>query len=368
MKAVFCLLAVCAMAFLAPSAMAQQRPSVDDILKALDAADQPGKLWSEDVRRQLHSTGNSTGKSETVRLGTVVEQEGATLEGCDECLECEDCCWWGGEAFFAVDGWKSRIDDDRGNNFGVRGGLNLAAPLTCDGWNGQLGASYGGYDFHGRDNGESSSVEDQVFITGGVFRNADPCGCNWYDAFNAGVVYDQMFTDNSGDPSVSLTVGQVRFYVGYLWDDCNEVGVWGATDTDWDILDIDDNNPTNVRRTRSLQQISAFWRHQWCYGADTMAYVGVAEDPGEVVFGFRGSVPLNDCLAMTAGFHYILPSTSGGDFPVSSWTEEYWNVYAGFTYYLGAGRPCSLAGSGCSPLLPVADNGTFALETGPGNF
>ena len=60
----------------------------------------------------------------------------ATFE--DAGVACDACCsdgigtWWDNSLiFFAADGWNMRIDDDAGNKFGLRTGINTGFALLC---------------------------------------------------------------------------------------------------------------------------------------------------------------------------------------------------------------------------------------------
>jgi len=255
--------------------------------------------------------------------------------------------------FFVTDSWKSRVDDNSSNNAGLRGGLNFGYAL-CHAFDVQLGASFAGYDFHGRDGAtvgpttdEPSSVEDHVMLTAGI-----------------SVVYDQLIADNVGEANDRLSLGQLRARIGLLCDPCNEFGVWGTASVQRQFL-------RNANRdVRALDQLNIYWNHLWCTGAHTMCWIGIAEEPGEMTFGMSGEAPLSDCLALYANAHYILPSTSGAQpDAVNAFSEESWNVSFGLTYYFGGGA-CrnSLLGARPLPLLPVADNGSFALRIPSGNF
>ena len=274
--------------------------------------------------------------------------------------------------FGAADGWKGPIDDDWNNNFGFRFGANLGLPLWQEkGLGFQFGTSYGLYDFHGRGAGENSSIEEQWFITTGLFHRCNFGESQGGDRISWGAVYDHMITDNSGEQAWEVDLGQFRGQIGYALDPTNEVGLWGAfnpgTDDD---LDDNDGGPTPDDTIRPLDQISLFWRHTWCSAADTMLYIGLAEDPGEFVFGARGQVPLSPSCALFGGFHYILPSTAGGGFHAGRddvFAEEFWNVSVGVAFYPGAKAGSrSVCDHRWLPLLPVADNGSFVIEAHPG--
>jgi hypothetical protein len=301
-------------------------------------------------------------------------EHGGDCDGCcDECQECCDDCgcvgncttatfFYGGALLGAVDGWKGRIDDENNNNFGGRIGGNFGVTFMED-FGLQLGGSYGGYDFHGRGERQRQAGEQQVFITGGAFKRFRRCLDSLWDRFCFGAVYDLMIADNLGEQADGLTIGQIRGRAGLAFNECTEFGVFGSIGIENETLTFAE------RRVRSLDQIAIYWRRVWDYGADTMLYFGFAEDPGEVLFGLAGECPLNDGIALFGNFHYILPSTQGGDFPLNSYTEEFWNVSVGLTFYWGTRAPrAHIAGDRWMPLIPLADNGSFALEVPAGNF
>jgi hypothetical protein len=273
--------------------------------------------------------------------------------------------------FGAVNAWRGPLDSVSENSFGVVGGFNAGRPLFEDAGIGvQFGMSYGVYDFHGRDEfsveSEPSSVEEQLFFTTGLFRHCekccDPCA-SLYDRVSWGVVYDYMVTDNTGAVAAELDLGQFRWQVGYACDCANEVGIMGSisdgSDDEFDALGLE-------HTTRSIDQVSVYWRHlHCCSGLETKVYTGWAEELGDWVVGFNASLPINDCWAMFGGFTYILPSSDGG---ADGSSEEFWNVMTGFAYYPGGNaRNNGICGHRWMPLLPVADNGSFALDLGPVN-
>lgn len=265
--------------------------------------------------------------------------------------------------FAAADAWRGPMDGDLSNNFGGRIGFNAGMPLLEDRRiGGQFGMSYGVYDFHGRDEfapeTEASSLEGQLFITAGVFKHCD-LSSSCPDRISWGIVYDCMITDNTTPCTAELNVGQFRGQVGYACDANDEVGVWGS------ITDGSDDSFSCLgakHTTRSIDQVSLYWDHVWCATAETRAYVGIAEDPGEFVVGSNAQFPLNNYCALFGGVHYILPSTSGGD---PGFRDEIWNVSAGIAFYPGGNAIAkSVCGNCWLPLMPVADNGNFALDLG----
>ena len=289
------------------------------------------------------------------------------------------CCDAGGlcdniELFAAGDGWANHGDDDDGNNFGYHVGANSAfggSKIRV-----QAGGSYGFYNFHGREDPDQEPSERQVFLTGGVYKRSNvSCGdcCSW------GVVYDYMNANNWGEEADAIDLSQIRGQFGFALNRCNELGVWGATSLDDDVT----ANLGNGVRVQARDQINLYWLHQYEFGAETMVYAGLADEPlgigqnfdspnlREVVIGLRGRAPMSRYMALYGNAVYVLPGTTGGDTGPNgvdnSYAEEAWNITVGLTFYPGAkARSRTVSGPAGLPLIPVADNGTFAVNTPAG--
>lgn len=312
---------------------------------------------------ELHSPRAPQSETTETTKASYAENANERLKGC-----CSDSCSThlldNMYLFAAVDAWRGPIDGDQSNNFGARIGFNAGMPLLEEhGIGAQMGMSYGAYDFHGRfdlaPETETSSIEEQLFFTAGLFRHCNlSSGCN-ADRISWGIVYDRMITDNTGACTAELSLGQFRGQVGYACDENNEVGLWGSiNDRSDDSFSCEGAKHT----TRSIDQISLYWDHNWCASAETRFYVGIAENPGEFVVGSNAQFPLNNYCALFGGFHYILPSTSGGD---PGFRDEIWNVTAGIAFYPGGNAISKTVCGNCwLPLMPVADNGNFALDLG----
>ncbi|MHB0957539.1 MAG: DUF6666 family protein [Pirellulaceae bacterium] len=265
--------------------------------------------------------------------------------------------------FLAGDGWRN-IFDDGSSNFGFRAGFNTGIDLPSDrATMVQVGMSYGAYDFHGREQrlSRDDPIEQQLFATAGLFKRSDVCEG---DRFAWGVVYDLLIADEAGARTDSLRLGQVRSQVGYALSESDEVGVWAAFRL------MRDDAPGQDLLVNVTDQANLFWHHNWNRGADTWAYVGWADDPGDVVVGLRGEAPLNGHVALLANVHYILPSTRGGDRHPSldvdnCFNQEAWNVSFGIAIYrCGKAIAPTVSGVRGVPLLPVADNGTLSYQAG----
>ena len=264
--------------------------------------------------------------------------------------------------FIAGDGWKNIFDDDDNNNFGFRTGFNMGIDLPGQrAVRGQVGMSYGAYDFHGREEllSRDDPIEQQAFGTAGLYkRSMIACG----DRLAWGAVYDMMVSESAGERADALKLSQLRGYVGYALNERNEVGTWMAFRM---MKDYAARQRVGVSTT---DQANLFWHHTWKLGGDTTAYAGWADDPGNVVVGLNGRVPLNHHAALFGNVHYVIPSTTGGDVHPTIGTDdvfsqEAWNVSFGIMFYRG-GKAVSPNVSGIFglPLLPVADNGSFSFQ------
>ncbi len=281
--------------------------------------------------------------------------------GCDaDCGNgCGDPCWSLCDSMyvlFAFDGWRNEADWRYSNNFGLRTGVNAGIPLLKSrGIGAQIGATVGFYDLSGRGGGLTTTIEDQTMITVGVFKRSDySCG----DRFSWALAYDHQFHNNYGAPGMdSLSIGQFRGLIGYALDCQNEIGFWMT------LADDDDPLPAMGGLAgiwvEPVHQYNLFWRRYWECGGETMVYFGGVEDPGEFVIGLDGRVPLNSRWSLFCAAAYIKPSADAG---IPGFMEEIWNVSAGLMFFPGCGAQSCCGPNPWAPLLPVADNGTFALD------
>ena len=295
---------------------------------------------------------------------------GEAVEGSEVQAECyaSDCtasCYGRGRLcdntafFFAGDGWKTTADYFLNNNFGCRFGFNTGIGPATFPIRGQIGLSLGGYDFFGRGLAKPKSAETQIFLTMGAYKRSNVCRG---ERLCYGVVWDIMNGHNFGVLASNITLHQIRGRVGYALNARNELGLWSAFRMGDDDLVLDDTFTTPIH---AMNQVNFYWQHNWPVGADTMAYIGIADDPGDFVLGVRGHAPLSRRTALFGGVHYIVPSTSAANYKelLGSYMEETWNVSFGLVFYPGAKAISrTVSGHAGLPLLPVADNGTFAVE------
>ncbi|MEX2112589.1 MAG: DUF6666 family protein [Pirellulales bacterium] len=262
--------------------------------------------------------------------------------------------WWdntlvsfGGEAFKSLGDFyfSGPFAFASTNSSGVVGSVNSAFQLLEGSpVRGQIGASYGIYDFKGRETVSRNEPEQQLFVTLGVSKRSDVLHD---DRLSWGIVWDQLAAFNWGALSRDETLGQVRSLVGWAVGPRDEIGFWGA----YGVLETSFH-------LRAANQSNLFWRHNYDFGGQTMLWFGgnTVADASWLVGSF-GEAPLSNALALYGNFTFSIPGASA-----SPWgsVEELWAFGAGLTYYFGAKsvRP-SVSGRQGLPLLPVANNGTF---------
>jgi hypothetical protein len=287
---------------------------------------------------------------------------------CNSCNSSNVCCdpvgnwrdntlvWFGADAFKSIGDSAQPPGPGAGfmNSAGVVGGFNTGFALGDSRVRGQIGATYGVYDLKGRDTVSPSSSEQQTFITAGFFKRSDVC-CG--DRISWGLVYDQFFGHQWGLLASEVYLSQVRGIVGYALSEWNEVGVWGTwhTNSDHSVTGF------NGAGIRAMNQFNAYWRHNYDFGASTMAYVGGVDsaDLGSWQVGVLGQAPMSDTLALYTNVTFAFPGSKTG--AVGS-NELEWNIGGGLAYYFG-GKAVSPTVSGQKglPLLPVANNGSLLI-------
>ncbi len=230
------------------------------------------------------------------------------------------------------------------NSAGVVGTTNTAFQLIEGSpIRGQIGTSYGIYDFKGRATAATNEPEQQLFVTLGISKRSDVLHD---DRLSWGIVWDELAAFNWGAFAGDTYLGQVRGLFGWALGTRDEIGYWGAFAT------------TNDGPLHAANQHNMFWRHNYEFGGQTMLWLGgndVAQ--GSWLVGSFGEAPLSNSLALYGNFTFSIPGAPAG---LSGAVEEIWAFGAGLTYYFGAKsvRP-SVSGRQGLPLLPVANNGTI---------
>jgi hypothetical protein len=258
--------------------------------------------------------------------------------------------------FEGFETWRSIPDGNtrpHGNN-GATQGFNLAAPipwLAAYGFGGQVGMSYGTF-------GSQADTEQQIFVTTGIFRRAD------FDRpFSFGLVYDQMINQGFGAYQQSPALGQLRLQMAYAFTARNEVGFWGALR----LNEADRAGPAgSVVEYRGISQGQIFWHHKFGPGkTDAWAWTGLpsnyrlnGDNSFETnIYGWRTETPLSDRVMLFSNFQGLRPT--GG---VSH--HAIYDFMVGMSFYPSRNaRSTTVAGRTWMPYIPVANNGSFLVDT-----
>jgi len=255
------------------------------------------------------------------------------------------------QLFGTIDGFQGPLDlDGLNGNFGLRFAVGGGFPvLRAWGIGGQAGTAEVLADFYGTPF-TGADVRSQNFVTVGLFqRNPD-----WAPRLSYGFVYDWL----NDDYYSGFHFGQWRVKLAWHWDAYRELGIWSCIPSQGDSVALPNPPPqegTTLNQFEPISQGVFYYRRYWDDAKSASCWLGLAGEPGEVVFGADARVPLGSRLAIVGGFNYILPSASG---PAGQ-DEELWNVSFGIEFVPGwiHARPGKFF-----PLLPLADNGNFAVR------
>lgn len=250
-----------------------------------------------------------------------------------------------------VDAFKGPLDlDNLNGNFGVCFAVNGGFPLAPRlGFGLQAGTSGVVSDFHGT-RFTGSRARSQNFTTVGLFQRV-PLGAR---RLKWGFVYDWLYDHYYS----TLSLSQWRVKIGFDWSPFSEIGIWACIPDRGDLAALGDGTqPVTFDLFRPTAQGNMYLRRLWESGATTTAWIGIAEEPGEYVFGGEGRVPISRRLALVGNFNYVLPDADG----LRGQDEEQWNVSLGIEF-LPSGCGYCEAGHRFTPFFPLANNGTFAFR------
>jgi hypothetical protein len=254
--------------------------------------------------------------------------------------------------FFGLGDSKEPADLGVNGNFGYRLAVNWGLPLLQEAG---LGIQVGSALNYSQNTLRllrfiDGTVEHwQNFTTVGVFQRAPNSGLRW------GVVYDFRFDDYYD----RTYTGQWRAQLGMETNPNNEFGVWAT------IRDHGDSAVIGpfAFSVQPISQWNFYWRHIWANEIVTRLWIGLASEhsrfnviipsPSQInhpfTFGGDFYVPLSDNLALFGEAHFITPNDTGTV-----------TATLGVVLYPGSAR--GTARSRFAPLLPVANNATFALD------
>ena len=183
----------------------------------------------------------------------------------------------------------------------------------------------------------------------------------------AAIVYDGMINKNYGEFAESPYLSQIRIQTGYSINETEEIGFWCALHDRSDTHQVFNRLPITWQ---SINQYNLFWHHKYQEtAADTTFWIGVPEHSrlnghgslGQLILGSSGSVPITDRLVLYGNAAYLMPSSHPS---AAGSTED--GFYVGFgiaAYTRRNARQASVRGNPTEPYLPVADNGTFFVDT-----
>jgi hypothetical protein len=316
------------------------------------------------------------GSTTAVNLYESDEPQGGWLKGpaagyggdlADLAPSCDECPTRGVYAFVGYDSWRG-ISDGGWQNNGVSTGLNFGTRLgrfsDLTGIGVQIGASVGDYNWAGTDYrlSHQDQSQPQGFVTYGLFRRP-----NEYANWNAAVVQDWMLNSNFGVFAQNPTLSQWRGQAGYALGPWNEVGIWGTWRARGDTRFVVGFGQTDWRPVR---QLNAYWHYKWGVGQpDTWLWVGIPENErlalggslGDYVVGVLANAPLGDRVGLYALVTYMHQSAGAG---AAGSPENAWNFTTGLSFYPAFNaRTATVAGQCWMPLMNVANNGYFLVDT-----
>lgn len=260
-----------------------------------------------------------------------------------------------GDATFALDNFHGLPDGSFAGNFGGLFGLNLDFGIPYAGLGAQLGGSYGVYDWDGKTSSvtNSDAVEQQEFLTVGIFRKACETGVNF------GIVYEWMFNQKFGAFSVNPNISQVRAQIGYQIKGGNEVGVWGTVNTN-------KSNRESMEvpvKFRAICQANLFWSHYFKNRGLTMIWAGTPYRrglmftdgrAGRYIVGASFRAPLMNRLSIDGHGVYMGARRT----PNGNKSKNYdADVCFGVTYSFGGNTPVQKS------YMSMGDNSNFLVDT-----
>lgn len=218
----------------------------------------------------------------------------------------------------------------------------------------QLGASYGVYNWDGRENlvfNNPKSLQQITFITLG--------GSSKIKWLNAGLVYDHMFTDHFGIYDVDPNLNQLRFQAGIPFC-CEEVGAWGTVR-----LRTAHETALGVPlKFRSVDQFNVFWTHRFNNDAKSTVWLGVPysnslrfshKRAGSFIAGFFLRAPLTQCLSVEGNAFYMRARHASGSEQSKNYAA---NMTLGISYFFS--NCCARSNES---YLPLANHSNFIVDT-----
>ena len=242
-----------------------------------------------------------------------------------------------------VPGATSLFDD---SSFGFYGGFNVGKPLcrlTCGLISGQFGVRHVTSNFDG--NTFSNETRNQTFFTAGIYRRVD---YGLQIGVVADVLREEWFT--------STQTVQLRGDFAWVYPGGSAFGFRFTDNLDDDLSDgVVNGLPVTDLATTTLETYRFYYRYGVNAGGFLEVSGGWTGDDGFLV-AFDHDLPLNETVAIQSNLTYVSGDESSTSPFSAGDNEEAWNVSVGIAW-----RPRGRIWyrSYDTPVLPVADNGTF---------
>ncbi len=258
--------------------------------------------------------------------------------------------WFSSRWFSTVTAFKGPLDLDGSNgNFGFTLGMNTAAPIVPSyGIGLQAGTSAVLSDFQGT-SFTGDRIRSQNFTSLGLFQRIPYAERRMTWGFTFDWMFDHYYR--------TLKMSQWRVKMAYDLNCHHQIGMWACIPSDGDNAVLSRNGQSVNEFFKPVAQGNFFHRHLWESGAMTTTWIGLAGEPGEVIFGASARMPISCRLSLIGGFNYVLPSASGR----AGQDEEMWNISCGIEFTPGGADLGGRLGR-FGPLLRLADNGIFAIR------
>ncbi len=330
--------------------------------------------------RTIHWTGCAA-----LLWATAIAAQSATAEeiglmGDEPIAEYKDCCgacpWFGVELFAGIDNNEGVHQVSREADFGGAVGANLGFAIAPDfGIGGQIGGSWGVYDWGGRlydEQGDEASAQQQGFLTVGLFRETIG-DSRW----SLGLAHDWLITDNFGNHGLDPTLGQWRGQVEYAINPCNEIGMQFVRRDRGDSLSFAEFGGPTAENFRAISHTDLYWHHAMHNGTHMRLWVGLPDQedrlPGnqagetntviDTLFGASIQTPITHKLDVFARFQYGSASANSGNNVGNA--DDASNVAIGLVYYPGrSSRQYGVTRNCWMPYMPMANNSNFLVDRG----
>ena len=196
----------------------------------------------------------------------------------------------------------------------------------------------------------TNDTRQQVFVTGGFFRRVDY-------GLQYGVVVDYL----NEDWYFQADLTQLRGELSWRTRRCDEFGFQFMTDLGGEqsatlLRDVTGNRIRSTASFEATDQYRFFYRWRLRDEGSWSVFGGWSEDKHGLL-GTQIDLPLMQQVALQTGFTYLVPDDALGQVDHRS---EAWNVSLGLV--LRPGGPRRGVQRYSTPLLSVADNGTFVLR------